>query len=135
VICVLKAKGSVHDFEIYKQSGIHIIDRILLVGDKGLQGICGLHKFSVTPFKKPRKGELTDGQKVINSELSKFRIKIEHVNRRIKRFKILQIRYRNKQRKYLLRVSLICGIFNRPVLKLQFIESVDLIIHNQHRFL
>jgi hypothetical protein len=37
---------------------------------------------------------------------------IEHVNRRIKRFKILQIRYRNKQRKHLFRVSLICGIYN-----------------------
>ncbi|MDR2360932.1 MAG: IS5/IS1182 family transposase, partial [Oscillospiraceae bacterium] len=36
----------------------------------------------------------------------------EHVNRRIKRFKILQMRYRNKQRKHLLRLSLICGIYN-----------------------
>jgi len=112
VICVHEAKGSVHDFEIYKQSGIHILDSILLLGDKGFQGICELHKFSVTPFKKPRKGVLSAEQKFINSELSKLRIKIEHVNRRIKRFKILQIRYRNKQRKHLLRVSLICGIFN-----------------------
>ncbi|MCL2518281.1 MAG: IS5/IS1182 family transposase, partial [Oscillospiraceae bacterium] len=31
---------------------------------------------------------------------------------RIKRFKILQLRYRNKQRKHFLRVSLICGIYN-----------------------
>ena len=110
-----EAKGSVHDFEIFKQSGIHMLPDILLVGDKGFQGfqgICDLHLFSVTPFKKPRNRTLTPEQKAFNSNLSKFRIHIEHVNRRIKRFKILQMRYRNKQKKHLLRVSLICGIYN-----------------------
>jgi hypothetical protein len=112
VICVHEAKGSVHDFEIFKQSGIHILDNILLIGDEGFQDNRDIHRFSFTPFKKPRKGELTAEQKALNSELSKFRMQIEHINRRIKRFKILQIRYRNKQRKHLLRVSLICGIYN-----------------------
>ena len=112
IICVNEDKGSVHDFEIFKQSGIHILDDILLIGDKGFQGICAVHPNSLTPFKKPRKGELTAEQKAFNRNLSKFRMLIEHVNRRIKRFKILQYRYRNKQRKHLLRVSLICGIYN-----------------------
>jgi len=112
IICVNEAKGSVHDFEIFKQSGIRLLDNILLIGDKGFQGICAFHALSLTPFKKPRKGELTPEQKAFNSTLSKFRMLIEHVNRRIKRFKILQYRYRNKQRKHLLRVSLICGIYN-----------------------
>ena len=115
VVCVDEAKGSVHDFQIFKQSGIHMLPDILLVGDKGFQGICDIHPFSVTPFKKPRKGGLTPEQKAFNSSLSKFRILIEHVNRRIKRFKILQMRYRNKQKKHLLRVSLICGIYNHEL--------------------
>jgi hypothetical protein len=115
IICVEEAKGSVHDFEIFKQSGIHIHEDILLVGDKGFQGICNLHAFSLIPFKKPRNGVLTAEQKAFNSNLSKIRIFIEHVNRRIKRFKILQMRYRNKQRKHLLRVSLICGIYNHEL--------------------
>ena len=89
IICVDEAKGSVHDFEIFKQSGIHLLDDILLVGDKGFQGICDLHAFSLIPHKKPKKGALTAEQKAFNSSLSKFRIFIEHVNRRIKRFKIL----------------------------------------------
>lgn len=89
-----------------------MLDFIVLIGDKGFQGILDLHANSITPFKKPRNGELTEEQKQFNSKLSKFRIFIEHVNRRIKRFKILQMRYRNKQRKHLLRVSLICGIYN-----------------------
>jgi len=89
-----------------------MMDFILFVGDKGFQGIIDLHANSVIPFKKPRKGELSEEQKQFNSKLSKFRILIEHVNRRIKRFKILQHRYRNKQRKHLLRISLVCGIYN-----------------------
>lgn len=112
IVCVHEAKGAVHDFEIFKQSGIHMLADILAVGDKGFQGICAIHPFSLTPFKKPRKGELTAEQKSFNRLLSSFRMLIEHVNRRIKRFKILQIRYRNKQRKHLLRVSLICGLYN-----------------------
>jgi hypothetical protein len=92
-----------------------MMDFILLVGDKGFQGIIGLHANSLTPFKKPRKAGLTEEQKKFNSKLSKFRIFIEHVNRRIKRFKILQYRYRNKQRKHLLRISLICGIYNHEL--------------------
>lgn len=101
-----------HDFEIFKTSGVHIINDILLVADKGYQGINKIHSFSLIPFKKPYKGELTEEQKEFNSKLSKFRISIEHVNRRIKRFKMFQYRYRNKQRKHLLRISLVCGIYN-----------------------
>ena len=84
----------------------------MLIGDKGFQGINDVHSNSLIPYKKPRNGELTVEQKLFNSNLSKTRISIEHVNRRIKRFKILQMRYRNKQHKHLLRISLICGIYN-----------------------
>ena len=115
IICIYEGKGAIHDFELYRQSGIHMNKFILLVGDKGFQGIVDIHGNSITPFKKPRKGNLTEEQKQFNSKLSKFRIFIEHVNRRIKRFKILQMRYRNKQRKHLLRVSLICGIYNHEL--------------------
>jgi len=112
IICIDEAKGSVHDFELFKQSKIYLLDDILMIGDKGYQGIHSFHAFSLIPFKKPRNGELTEEQKEFNRVLSKFRILIEHVNRRIKRFKMFQYRYRNKQRKHLLRLSLICGIYN-----------------------
>jgi hypothetical protein len=112
IICVNEAKGSVHDMELFRQSGIHILDDILLVGDKGFQGICAIHALSITPYKKPKKGILTALKKAFNSSLSKFRILIEHVNRRIKCFKMFQYRYRNKQRKHLMRLSLVCGLLN-----------------------
>ena len=112
IICVSEAKGSVHDFEMFKQSGFRFLDDILVVGDKGFQGICDIHAFSVTPFKKPIGRNLTEEQKELNLNLSQYRIRIEHVHRRIKRFKIFQQRYRNKQRRHLLRFALICGIVN-----------------------
>jgi len=112
IICVYEDKGSVHDFEMYKRSGIHINDWITLFADKGFQGIDSLHWNSLTPYKKPRKGNLTDEQKAFNSWLSKIRILIEHVNRLIKRFKMFSYRYRNKQTKHLLRIMLVCGLIN-----------------------
>ena len=112
IICVSEAKESAHDFEMFKESDIHLLDDILCVGDKGFQRICDFHAFSVTPFKKPRGGELTAEQKAFNRNLSKYRIRIEHVNRRINCFKMFKYCYRNKQKKHLYRFSLICGIYN-----------------------
>ena len=111
-MCVSEEKGAVHDFELFKRSGVNILDNILLVGDRGYIGLKKIHENSITPYKKPSGGALTDYQKWFNSQIGSYRIFIEHVNRRIKRFKILQSRYRNKQRKHLLRISLICGIYN-----------------------
>jgi hypothetical protein len=112
IICVSEAKGAVHDFELFKQSSVHIANNILLIADKGYQGIAKIHMNSLIPFKKPRNVDLTYEQKRFNGELSRFRILIEHVNRLIKRFKIFSYRYRNKQRKHLMRMSLICGVYN-----------------------
>jgi hypothetical protein len=112
ILFVSEAKGAVHDFEMYKQSGIRLHEDTLFVGDSGFQGICDIHLFSAIPFKKPKGGELTEEQKEFNRSLAKYRIRIEHVNRRIKRFKIFQHRYRNKQHKHLIRFTLICGIYN-----------------------
>ena len=112
ILCAHEAKGAVHDFELFKRSGIHTNDDILDVADKGYNTIHKIHRNSLIPFKKPRNGELTPEQKAFNRNLASYRIRIEHVNRRLKCFKILQQRYRNKQRKHFLRFSLICGLYN-----------------------
>ncbi|WP_425289798.1 transposase [Spiroplasma endosymbiont of Zeiraphera isertana] len=44
--------------------------------------------------------------------MSKIRIKIEHVFAKLKRFKILSLKYRNKIRIFALRFNLIAGIYN-----------------------
>jgi len=85
---------------------------IKIQGDSGYQGILKLHANSETPKKSSKKNPLTDVEKVNNRRISRERILIENINAKIKVFKITANRYRNRRKRYGLRVSLICGIIN-----------------------
>jgi len=86
---------------------------ILLLADSGYQGLLSLHKNSRIPHKKSKNHPLTTEQKTWNRALSKERIVIENINARIKTFKILSERYRNRRKRHLLRMNLVCAILNR----------------------
>ena len=112
-ICAIDiAPGSIHDFELYKNSNLKIREDIQIIGDKGYQGIHKIHANSLIPFKNSSKKPITELQKAYNSRLSSNRIRIEHVNSYIKRFRILSTRFRNARRKYGKKIRLICGIYN-----------------------
>jgi len=85
---------------------------IKILADSGYQGIIELHANSETPIKKKKNQELTEDEKKYNRELSRLRILIENVNRRIKRFKIMCDRYRNKRKRHGLRMTILCGLHN-----------------------
>lgn len=112
ILCIATAEGKKHDFKLFKESKLHFLKNTLILADKGYLGIDKLHSNSKIPKKKSKKHKLTQEEKAYNSEISKSRIYIEHINRYIKRFKILSSRYRNKRRRFSLRASLICGIYN-----------------------
>jgi len=80
--------------------------------DSGYQGIADIHRNSETPKKKPRRGELTHEEKVENKRISRERILIENVNAKIKVFKIMANKYRNRRKRHNLRANLICGMIN-----------------------
>lgn len=80
--------------------------------DSGFQGIEKFHKNSETPKKKPRGGKLTKEEKRLNRRVSRDRILIENINAKLKVFKILANKYRNRRHRHGLRMSLICGIYN-----------------------
>ena len=80
--------------------------------DSGYQGICDIHKNSETPKKKPKGGELTKEEKEENRRISRDRILIENINAKIKVFKIMANKYRNRRNRHSLRTNLICGIIN-----------------------
>jgi hypothetical protein len=111
-LAVAFGKGSEHDFTLLKRTVRGIHPDILLLADSGYQGICGIHRKSWIPNKKTKKKKLSAESKAENRQLSCLRICIEHVNRYIKRFKILSARYRNKRKRHSLRVSLICAVCN-----------------------
>ena len=93
------------------------------MGDKGYQGIHKVHAKSRIPKKKPRGGELSREEQKSNQELAKIRVVSEHINRKLKVFKILSDRYRNRRKRFGLRFNLIAGLYNYE-LRLLKIESV-----------
>ena len=96
----------------WDRSRVYFSKDVLLIADKGYIDIDKIHSNSLVPKKSTKKHKLTKEDKKYNSIISRRRIYIEHVNRHIKRFRIVSTRYRNKRRKFALRFSLICAIYN-----------------------
>lgn len=82
------------------------------LGDKGYQGIHKIHSHSRIPKKKPKGGKLSHEDKKSNQNLAKIRVVGEHVNRKLKVFKIFSERYRNRRKRFCLRFNLIAGLYN-----------------------
>ena len=64
------------------------------------------------PTKKPCQGKLDKSERQHNRSLARLRIVVEHVNRRLKIFRILAERYRNRCKRFGLRFNLISAILN-----------------------
>jgi len=110
---VEEAPGSVHDFEICKTTVLLVmILAVIILADSGYQGIQNYHEFSLIPIKKSKKKELSEPEKAYNKALSRQRIFIENINAKIKVFKIMSDRYRNRRESHLARTKLICAILN-----------------------
>jgi hypothetical protein len=103
--------GSVHDFALLKR-GEKIPKETRVYVDSGYQGIQDIHRESEYPYKKPRKGELTDEEKEYNTVLSRFRVKVENVLGDIKTFRIISDRYRNKLKRFNEKFRIIAGFVN-----------------------
>ncbi|MBN3950109.1 MAG: IS5 family transposase [Nostoc sp. NMS7] len=115
IICLAHALGRIHDFRLFKTSGVRFGELLKVIADKGYQGINKIHQLSETPIKKPKNKKLTKEQKKYNRELNRLRITVEHVNRRLKIFKILSDKYRNRHRRFGLRSNLIAGLYNHEL--------------------
>jgi transposase len=116
ILCIEQAHGSVHDFQLYKDSiGSAVSPDIEIKADSGYQGIASYHANSTIPHKKNKNKLLSKEEKAFNRQLSRERILIEHINRRIKIFKIMSERYRNRRRRHKLRMTLICAICNYEI--------------------
>ena len=112
IICTFFGHGKQHDFALFKASGIHFHPETESLQDSAYQGINEYHDNSYVPKKKPKKGKLSPLEKDYNRELAKERIGIEHVNRRLKIFKVFAERYRNRRKRYGLRCNLLAAIYN-----------------------
>jgi len=103
----------VHDFKLYKETiGKNVAESIVMQTDLGYLGIEKLHANCLIPIKESKNHKLTEREKAYNKKLARQRVVIEHINAKIKTFKIMAYPYRNHRRRHLLRMSLICGIIN-----------------------
>ena len=83
-----------------------------MIVDKGYLGIDSFHANSVLPKKASKKHKLSYCEKLYNRLVARCRVRIENINSYIKRFRIFSGKYRNHRKKFLLRFSLVCAIYN-----------------------
>ncbi|WP_420094646.1 transposase family protein [Microcystis aeruginosa] len=111
IICVFCGKGRGHDFSLFKKSS-SFSSFNYQHRRQWLSGNSAYHSNSYTPKKKSKNRKLTELEKEYNKALAKERIIIEPINRKLKIFKILSCKYRNRRRRYSLRVNLLAAIYN-----------------------
>jgi hypothetical protein len=112
ILYVLVGKGREHDFGLFKRCKVQFHELSEVLGDRGYQGLQHFHAESKTPKRKPPKQPLSNEARKANRELASLRITVEHVIRDLKVFRILKETYRNKRRRFGLRLHLIAAICN-----------------------
>ena len=112
ILATAFGKGSQHDFELFKHSRCVFSQHIRSLADTGYLGLNKLHANSQIPAKKSKLHPLTKEQKTSNRHLSHERILVENVIRKLKIFRILSERYRNRRKRFSLRFNLIAAIYN-----------------------
>jgi hypothetical protein len=104
--------GSCHDFKLFKNSKIKLSVKSEMYVDSGYQGIQDFIEQANLPIKKKKNSSLSKEEKQYNKEMSSTRVAVEHVIGKIKFFKIVSERYRNRRARFGLRFNLIAAIVN-----------------------
>jgi DDE superfamily endonuclease/Helix-turn-helix of DDE superfamily endonuclease len=103
---VLGVPGPTSDIRLFREQQEHLDMQQQYLGDKAYVGA----RATIFPKKKPRNGKLTTEEKEENRKLSRQRIFVEHLIRRLKIFRILKDCYRLNRQSYRTVISSICGL-------------------------
>lgn len=117
------ARGSRHDYALFKQCHPRLPDNVWLGLDLGYAGVKTDYPElrCEVPFKKKSPGrgkrgvkalELSAEQKAFNRELSKERVVAEHSISRLKKFRIWAEEFRNRLKHYDIMTDIVCGLVN-----------------------
>lgn len=112
MLCTRFCHGKRHDFSLFKKSRVRWVNKIDAFMDSGYVGIKRLQSTSTIPKKRSKKHLLTKEEKQRNRRIAAQRVLNENVIGKIKRFKILNDRYRNRRKRFGLRFNLIAAIYN-----------------------
>mgnify|MGYP001810123949 CR=1 FL=1 len=109
VICLDFSNGKKHDFKLLQDSKLRINEKIKKQMDSWYQWVQKEFSNTEIPIKWRN---LNDNQKEENKKLSSSRIFVEHVIWKLKFFRILYEKYRNRRKNFGLRCNLIAWIYN-----------------------
>lgn len=112
IISVHIDKGRHPDVKIARKHINELIGIPFVLADLGYKGLKNIGFKLLIPIKKRKKLPLPIDAKQINRAIGRRRIVIEHINSRLKCFAILSQRYRNRRKRFGLRVNLIAGLLN-----------------------
>jgi len=120
-------RGSRHDYDLFKWRHPRLPDDVCLGLDLGYDGIQNDYSMfnALVPYKRrsPGRGkrdvkakELTCEQKAFNRWLSGERVVVEHTISRVKKFRIMEHRFRNRLRHYDTVTDIVCGLVNLRII-------------------
>jgi len=121
------ARGSRHDYALFKWRHPRLPDMVCLGLDLGYDGVQNDYPGfnALVPYKRrsPGRGkrgvkaeELTREQKAFNRWLSGERVVVEHTFSRLKKFRIMAHEFRNRLRHYDTVTDIVCGLVNLRIL-------------------
>ena len=112
IIATAFCAGKTNDFALFKNSRTVINLSMRCLADSGYQGLEKRQPNSQTPKKRSKHHPLTPQQKASNRSIARERIGCEHIIGRLKVFRILSERYRNRRKRFGLRFNLLAAICN-----------------------
>ena len=112
IICTKVGKGRRHDFHLFKQSKLAIQEDTIALADSGYQGIQKIHPKPQVPKRNSKKKPLSKVEKKQNSMINTNRVIVENTIRKIKTFKLMAEKNRNRRKRFTLRLNLITAIIN-----------------------
>jgi len=121
------AKGSTHDYALYKHNHPKLPDEVTSKFDLGYVGVLKDYPKlkAVLPFKRKSLGRgkvggkvegLSDEQKAFNKAFASERVVSEHSNSRVKKFQIWGSEFRNRLKHYDVMSEVVCGFVNFRIL-------------------
>ena len=104
-----------HDMKLFKMSRRNIGQAGKILACSGYQGLTKMYSQVQTPRKSSKLKPLTLEDKSYTHVLSKERIKVENIFAKVKTFKLFSTTYRNRRKRFRLRMNLIAVIINREL--------------------
>ena len=113
IVSIQVESGRKHDLTIARKYFKEMIIYPCIMADLAYKGFHQIKSKLLIPIKKPKNLSLPKIAKQINQEISRRRITIEHINGKLKHFRILTERYRNIAKFLIIYHNRSYGILNR----------------------